>query len=120
VLLKPIALQKIFQQVGGIKKAATVVAAFFLETFFVDLTRCVAFPFHGRFAHSLREPFSPRSSEPIHRRLAIVLLRVCAPEVKKKFQKCKTKKRCTSEKYFAQGRCTDWGLFNAVKSRVAL
>jgi len=30
----------------------------------------------------------------------MALLRVCASEVKKKFQNCKTKKKCNPEKYF--------------------
>jgi hypothetical protein len=30
----------------------------------------------------------------------MVLLRVCAAEVKKKFQDCEMKKRCAPEKYF--------------------
>jgi hypothetical protein len=38
------------------------------------------------FAHSLREPLSPRSSERFVSKLAKVVLRVNAPEVKKKFQ----------------------------------
>jgi len=39
------------------------------------------------FAQSLREPFSPRSSERYLSKLAYVLLRVNAKEVKKKFWK---------------------------------
>jgi hypothetical protein len=41
---------------------------------------------------------------------------VCAPEVKKKFQNCETKKRCTPEKYFVGELCNKTGLSNAVKS----
>jgi hypothetical protein len=33
----------------------------------------------------------------------MVLLRVCAPEVKKKFQKCETKMKCIPEKYLWGG-----------------
>jgi hypothetical protein len=61
----------------------------------------------GQSAQSLLELFSPRSSEPIHRRLAMVLLRVCAAEVKKKFQNCETKKKCIPEKYFVGEVCNE-------------
>jgi hypothetical protein len=40
---------------------------------------------------------------------------VCAPEVKKKFQKCETKKRCTPEKYFVGGLRNKSGASTAVK-----
>jgi hypothetical protein len=45
---------------------------------------------------------------------------VCAPEVKKKFQNSKTKNRCTPEKYFVDGLHNDRGLFDAVKTHVAM
>jgi hypothetical protein len=50
----------------------------------------------------------------------MVLLRVCAPEVKKKFQNCDTKKRCTPEKYFVGGLRNERRLFNAEKTRIAM
>jgi hypothetical protein len=40
---------------------------------------------------------------------------VCAPEVKKKFQNCETKMRCTTEKYFAGELHNKRGLSNAQK-----
>ena len=67
-------------------------------------------------AQSLREPFSPRSSEPIHPRLAIVLLRVCAPEVKKKFQKRDMKKRWNRKIYFVEKFCDERALSGAAKN----
>jgi hypothetical protein len=45
----------------------------------------------------------------------MVLLRVCAPEVKKKFQDCKTKKRCEREKLFASELRDRCGMFNPAK-----
>lgn len=44
------------------------------------------------FAQTLRELFSPRSSESFLHRLAIALLRVYAPEVKHKFKNAQVKK----------------------------
>jgi len=37
----------------------------------------------------------------------MVLLRVCAAEVKKKFQNCETKKKCIPEKYFVGEVCNE-------------
>jgi len=50
----------------------------------------------------------------------MVLLRVCAPEVKKKFQKCKTKKRCVPEKYFLEEYCDKKCMPSAGKMRIVL
>ena len=72
---------------------------------FSDQLGVLRFLYMAPFAQSLREPFSPRSSKSIHRRLAIVLLRVCAPEVKKKFHMRATKKCCNPQKYFIGKIC---------------
>jgi hypothetical protein len=45
----------------------------------------------------------------------MVLLRVCAPEVKKKFQNCEMKKRGEREKLFASEFRDRCGVFNPVK-----
>jgi hypothetical protein len=46
----------------------------------------------------------------------MALLRVCAPEVKKKFQNRAMKKRCTPEKYFVGEVRDECGPSNAAKS----
>ena len=62
-------------QAGKIKAGRLLIQPPRLETFSLDLTRVSAFPvltyLTGRFAHSLRKLFSPRSSKPIFRRLAV-------------------------------------------------
>jgi hypothetical protein len=73
------------------KKGRLILQPPISETFYQTVLGLLRFPLWP-FAQSLREPFSPRSSEPIDRRLAIVLLRVCAPEVKKKFRKVRKEK----------------------------
>jgi len=50
----------------------------------------------------------------------MVLLRVCAPEVKKKFQNSKTKMRCVPEKYFVVEGWDKEGASNAVNTRELL
>jgi hypothetical protein len=73
------------------KKGRLILQPPISETFYQTVLGLLRFPLWP-FAQSLREPFSPRSSESVRHGLAIVLLRVCAPEVKKKFRKVRKEK----------------------------
>jgi hypothetical protein len=73
------------------KKAATEVTALSWKRSFRPDSVCVSLMWP--FAQSPREPFSPRSSEPVLHKLAKALLRVCVPEVKKKFRGVQKEKR---------------------------
>jgi len=72
----------------------------FLETFFLDQLDLLRFPdvARSRIRSVNRSPLGA-ASQLITDSLSF-LLRVCAPEVKKKFQNCKTKKRCNAENNF--------------------
>jgi hypothetical protein len=86
---------RIFSTNGPNKKGGHFRDRLFSETFFSDRLGLLRFPDVAHFAQSLRKPFSPRSSEPIVRRLAKALLRAYAPEVKKKFPRVRKEKRDT-------------------------